>query len=118
MKTLLLALPVLLLASPALATGGYTCRTGGAKPVTVSVGFGHVPGSPLIREATRLVADGRNVPVIAPQWWLDHNELRLLLADPAALRREAIIKARRNGSTYDGSIWRGGKRRWIRCRES
>lgn len=117
MKTLLLALPVLLLAQPALATGGYTCRTGGAQPVTVSVGFGHAPGAPLLRDATRLVVGGRNVPVIAPQWWLDGSELRLLLADPSAMRREAIIKAKRNGSTYDGSLWRGGKRRWVRCRE-
>jgi hypothetical protein len=56
--------------------------------------------------------------VKAPQWWLNNAELRLLLTDPNAMRREVIIKARRNGHVYDGSLWRGGVRRWVRCRES
>jgi hypothetical protein len=33
------------------------------------------------------------------------------------MRREAIIKARRSGRAYDGNLWRGGKRHWVRCRE-
>ena len=33
------------------------------------------------------------------------------------MRRELILKTRRNGAFYDGSLWRGGKRRWVRCRE-
>ena len=93
------------------------CETAGAKPIEVAVGFGHAVGAPLISSATRLLDNGVEVPVIAPQWWLDGKEFRLLLADPDALRREAIIKARRNGDVYDGSIWRNGKRRWVRCRE-
>ena len=116
MKKYLVAAPVLLaLAAPAHATGGFVCRTAGARPVEVSVGFGHVPGSPLI--ATRLLDSGRNVPVRQAQWWLDNSELRLLLTDPNAMRREVIIKARRNGHVYDGSLWRGGIQRWVRCRE-
>lgn len=119
MKNALLVLPVLAaIAAPAHATGGMTCRTAGANPIEVSVGFGHAAGAPLISSATRLFDNGRNVSVTAPQWWLDNSELRLLLADPNALRREAIIKARRNGHVYDGSLWRHGKRRWVRCRES
>ena len=111
-------LPALLLigvASPAQATGGLVCRTAGANPVEVALGFGHVPGAPLI--ATRLTADGRHVPVLAPQWWLDDREVRLVLTDPAGMRRELVLRARRNGHAYDGSLWRGGKRRWVRCRE-
>lgn len=118
MRNALLALPLVLgLAAPAHATGGMVCRTAGAKPVEVSIGFGHAPGAPLISSATRLVDNGRNVPVTAPQWWLDDRELRLLLADPNGLRRELVLKARRSGHVYDGSLWRGGKRRWVRCRE-
>ena len=118
MKSLSFALALLVLAAtPAHATGGFVCRTAGANPIQVSVGFGHVPGAPLITSATRLTENGRNIPVIAPQWWLDNAELRLLLADPGAVRREAIIKARRNGQVYDGSLWRDGQRRWVRCRE-
>ena len=119
MKKSLLLLPILVaVAAPAHATGGMVCQTAGANPIEVSVGFGHAPGSPLISSATRLLDSGRNVPVTAPQWWLDSSELRLLLADPNALRREVIIKARRNGHVYDGSLWRHGKRRWVRCREA
>ena len=115
-KALLLApLAVLLFPAPAQATGGLVCRTAGAAPIEVSVGFGHVPGSPLI--ATRLVDNGRQVPVTAPQWWLDRTEVRLLLASPNALRQELLLRARRNGHVFDGSVWRGGKRRWVRCRE-
>ncbi len=116
MWTIILAAPLLAaLATPAQATGGFVCRTAGASPIEVGLGFGHVAGSPLI--ATRLLDRGRAVPVRQAQWWLDDKELRLLLTDPGAMRREVIIKARRNGHVYDGSLWRGGRQRWVRCRE-
>jgi hypothetical protein len=112
------ALPLLaFLAAPAHATGGFVCRTAGPRPIEVSLGFGHAPGAPLIASATRLRDNGRNIPVTAPQWWLDESELRLLLADPTAMRRELILKAKRNGHVYDGNLWRGGRRFWVRCRE-
>lgn len=117
MNKMLLFLPLLLAAAaPAQATGGFTCRTAGPRPIEVSLGFGHTPGASLF--LTRLTDNGRSVAVSAPQWWLDNSELRLLLTDPNAMRRELILKAKRNGYHYDGSIWRGGKRRWVRCRES
>lgn len=116
MKKLLLALPLALFAAtPAEATGGFVCRTAGANPVEVAVGFGHVPGSPLI--ARRLIDRGRLVPVADAQWWLDSKELRVLLISPQAQRKEVEVRAKRNGHVYDGSLWRGGKRRWVRCRE-
>ena len=102
-------------ATPAHATGGLVCQTAGANPIEVSVGFGHVAGAPLI--GTRLVDNGRNVPVRSPQWWLDNREVRLLLTDPNAQRQELLLHASRRGHAYDGSLWRGGKRRWVRCRE-
>ena len=117
MKRLLLGLPLAFLAvSPAFATGGLVCRTAGARPIEVSVGFGHVPGSPLI--LTRLRDNGRQVPATHAQWWLDNDEVRLLLIAPNAHREELKLRARRKGHVYDGSLWRGGKRRWVRCRES
>jgi hypothetical protein len=117
-RTILTLLVALGMADPAQATGGFTCRTAGARPIEVSIGFGHAVGAPLLRDATRLTVNGRSVPVTAPQWWFDGTELRLLLADPTAMRREAIVKARQNGRTFDGNLWRGGKRYWVRCRES
>ena len=97
------------------ATGGFVCRTAAARPLEASVGFGHVPGAALI--LTRLIDNGRQLAVKPAQSWLDDKELRLLLIDPNAMREELVIRARRQGATYDGSVWRKGQRRWIRCRE-
>lgn len=112
----ILALAFLLgIAPPAYATGGLVCRTAGPQPIEVSVGFGHVPGAPLIQ--TRLIDADRQVPATSAQWWLDDGELRLLLISPGAEREELLLRARRNGFHYDGTIRRNGKRRWVRCRE-
>ena len=102
-------------AASAHATGGLACRTAGVRPVVVSLGFGHVPGSPLIM--TQLIDAGRTVPVSAAQWWLDNQELRVVLISPGASKQELLLRARRTGQFYDGHLWRSGKRRWVRCRE-
>ena len=102
-------------AVPAHATGGLVCRTAGARPIELSVGFGHVPGSPLLH--ARLLDAGRNVPVSAAQWWLDGKEVRILLVGPDALKQELLLRAARNGRALDGNLWRGGQRRWVRCHE-
>jgi hypothetical protein len=102
-------------ASPASASGGLSCRTGAPGPVQIDLAFGHVFGTPLV--SSRLLDSGRNIPVAHPQWWLDRNEVRLVLTGPDANREELRLIAGRKGAVYDGSIWRGGKRRWIRCRE-
>ncbi len=116
MKKYALALPLLFLApSAAHATGGLVCRTAGPAPIEVSLGFPHGFGAPLF--LTRLRDSGRDIPVSAPQWWLDNSEVRLLLFKPNEHSQELLLKARRNGHTYDGNLWRGGKRRWVRCRE-
>ena len=114
-KLTILASGAVFAAAPAHATGGFVCKTGAARPIEISVGFGHVPGSPLI--LTRLTDNRRQVPVKDAQWWLDKDELRLVLIDPAATRRELVLRAKRSGHFYDGSLWRGGQRRWVRCRE-
>jgi hypothetical protein len=115
MKRLFVLAPLIGFAAPAHATGGYLCRTAGPLPIEVSVGFGHVPGAPLI--STRLIDAGRLVPTTSAQWWLDDSDLRLLLISPSAEREELLLRARRNGFHYDGTIRRDGKRRWVRCRE-
>jgi len=116
MKKILFALPlVFVAAAPARATGEFVCRTAGPRSVEVSVGFGHVPGSPLI--LTRLTDNGRIVPVQSAQWWFDNQEMRLLLIDPNARQEQLKLKAKRNRYTYDGTIWRNGQRHWVRCRE-
>ena len=112
---LIVAMVATSLVAPAHATGGLICRTAGARPIEVSVGFGHVPGSPLI--LVRLLDSGRIVPVSAAQWWFDQREVRILLISTSALKQELLLRARRTGPVYDGVLWRSAKRRWVRCRE-
>ncbi|HEX2804187.1 MAG TPA: hypothetical protein VHN55_09460 [Sphingomicrobium sp.] len=117
MKTFLLALPLLVLAAgPAHATGGLACRTAGADPIQVSLVIGHTAVASVV--GARLSHNGRDVAVKVAQSWLDPAEFRLDLTDPNALRHELRIRAKANGRYYDGSLWRHGKRRWVRCREA
>lgn len=116
MNKYLPALPLLLLAaSPATATGGLICRTAGARPIEVALVVSHTAVSAVV--SARLTDNGRQVPVAVAQSWLEPNEVRLDLTDRNAMRHELRLRARRNGSVYDGSIWRFGHRRWVRCRE-
>ena len=105
-----------LLASPAYATGGFQCRTAADPRIEITLGFGHTAGSALFSQ--RLRVDGKDIPVDAPQWWLDDNDLRLVLTDEQANERLAVVKAKREGDAYDGSVVYRGKSHWIRCRES
>lgn len=117
MPKVYLALPfVLLVATPAHATGGLFCETAGANPIQVQLVIGHTVVSPVVQ--ARLTDNGTEVPVTVAQAWLEENELRVDLTDPNAERHELRLLAKRKGENYDGSIWRGGKRRWVRCVES
>ena len=78
--------------------------------------FGHSAGSALFSQ--RLRVDGKEIAVDAPQWWLDDDELRVVLTDTQANERLAIGKAKRKGDAYDGTVVSQGRRHWIRCRES
>jgi hypothetical protein len=106
----------LLAASPAFATGGLVCRTAGSRPIEVATVVSHTAVSSIV--SARLTDNGRQVPVAVAQSWLEPNEIRLDLTDRNAMRPEARLRVKRNGSVYDGSIWRLGQRRWVRCRES
>jgi hypothetical protein len=117
MRKLLLALPLVLLAeAPAHSTSGMVCGTANPNPVEVSIVIGNTVGSPIV--SGRLLDEGKAVEVRAVQWWVDASELRLLLVDPEALREEVLIKAKKNGQFYDGTLVRSGRSRWVRCREA
>ena len=113
---LLLALASLAVSAPATATGGFNCETAGPRPIQVMLGVGHVPGAPII--LSRLVDNGRNVKVSAAQWWFDSGEFKLFLIAQDAVREELVLRAVRKGAFYDGSVWRNGRKRWVRCREA
>ena len=111
-----LALAAFIAAAPASATGGLECKTAGPRPLRIVVGFGHVPGAPLI--LTRLEDSGRNIAVTAPQWWFDRWGIRLLLVAKDGWREEALLKAVDKKGHWDGSVWRNGRKRWVRCYEN
>ena len=118
MNKSVLLLPILLaIAVPAHATGGLTCRTAGARPLEVSLVIGHTAVSSV--HSARLRDNGRSVPVSVAQSWLEPSDAAPGPAPTSnATRREARLLAKKNGRFYDGSIWRGGQRRWVRCREA
>ncbi len=107
---------MLLIATPAYATGGLVCRTAGTHPIEVALVISHtvVPSA----VSARFTEYGRDTPVRVAQSWFEPREIRLDLVDPQAQRHELRLRAQRNGRFYDGSIWRNAKRRWVRCRES
>lgn len=109
------ALTTFAFATPARATGGLVCQTAGPRPVSVSLVIGLTAVSHVVQ--ARLSDNGADVPVTVAQSWLDRNELRLDLTDPNAERHELRLRARAKGDGYDGSLWRHGKRRWVRCIE-
>ena len=95
-----------LASSPAAATGGLLCTTAAKPEIKVSIGFGHVPGAPIV--AKHLRVDGKKIAVQAPQWWLDDEEMRLELTD-AATNTLLLARTKRNGWTYDGQVtWAEG----------
>ena len=103
------------LAAPAQASGGLLCRTAGARPIDLRLVVSHTAVAAVV--SARLIDDGRDVPVALAQSWIEPGELRIDLVDREAQRHELRLRARQNGRFYDGSVWRGGKRRWVRCRE-
>ena len=113
----LLFMSVLLAAAPAQATTGLICSTSGPPPIHLALAISHTAFPSVV--SARLTDNRREVPVVTAQSWFDTSEVRVDLVDRNALRHEARLRATWNAKarSYDGSLWRGGKRRWIRCRE-
>jgi hypothetical protein len=117
MKRTLLALAAMLLAAPATATTGLICSTAGSPPVHLALAISHTAVPSVV--SVRLTDNRREVPVAPAQSWFDKSEVRVDLVDRNAMRHEARIRAtwRLSSRSYDGSLWRNAKRRWVRCRE-
>jgi hypothetical protein len=111
----LLAATMLLLPAPAAATSGLICSTAGSPPIHLALVISHTAVPAVV--AVRLTDNRRDVPVVTAQSWFDPTEVRVDLVDRNAMRHEARLRAVRRGQAYDGSLWRDGKRRWVRCRE-
>ena len=117
MKRLLFLLAgALLLPAPAFATTGLVCRTAGSPPIHLALVISHTAVPAVV--SARLTDKRRDVPVVTAQSWFDSAEIRVDLVDRNALRHEARLRAVKHGRAYDGTLWRNGKRHWVRCRES
>lgn len=103
------------LAAPGHASGGLMCRTAGPRPIDLRLVISHTAVSAVV--SARLIDNGRDVPVALAQSWLEPNDIRVDLVDRNAQRHELRLRVSKNGRVYDGSMWRGGKRHWTRCRE-
>ena len=112
----LLFVSVLLVAAPARATTGLICSTADP-PIQLALTISHTAVPAVV--SARLTDNRRDVPVVTAQSWFDTSEIRVDLVDRNAMRHEARLRATWRSATrsYDGTLWRGGKRRWIRCRE-
>ena len=116
-KILIAAVALLVTPQAAIATTGLICSTGGEGPVHLALAVSHT-AVPAVA-SVRLTSNGREVPVVVAQSWFDPSEVRIDLTDRNAARHEARLRAtwRAASRSYDGSLWRAGKRWWIRCRE-
>jgi hypothetical protein len=114
-RLLLLAASALSLSAPASATTGLVCSTAGSPPIHLALVISHTAVPAIV--SARLTDNRREVPVVTAQSWFDPVEIRVDLVDRNATRHEARLRATKRGATYDGTLWRNGQRRWIRCRE-
>ncbi len=115
MKRLLIAAGAALLPAPAFATTGLICSTAGSPPIHLTLVIGHTAVPAVV--SARLTDNRRQVPVVTAQSWFDANEVRVDLVDRNAMRHEARLRAVKRGQAYDGTLWRNGRRHWVRCRE-
>lgn len=115
-KLLLCPLLALVAATPAYATGGLTCSTAGPSAIELNLVIGH-NAVPAVIQA-RLTDNGREVAVSLAQSWIERGHILVDLVDPNVEHHELRLSVRAKGDHYDGSLWRSGKRRWVRCSES
>jgi hypothetical protein len=114
-KTFLLAATMSLLPAPAAATTGLICSNTGSPPIHLALVISHTAVPAVV--SVRLTDNRRDVPVVIAQSWFDSSEIRVDLVGRNAMRHEARLRAVKRGQAYDGTLWRNGKRRWVRCRE-
>ena len=114
MKRILFTLAALC-AAPANATTGLICSTAGPPSIHLALAISHTAVPAIV--SARLTDNRRDVPVATAQSWFDDKEVRVDLVNRNATRHEARLRATKRGTAYDGTVWRGGKRRWVRCRE-
>jgi hypothetical protein len=119
--SLLLALPLLLGAAPAFATGGFACEATDGSGIAIGGTIGHVVGAPLVgawlqvREQTRATTD-TPAQIAVGRSWIDEHEIRLDLVDPNFERFEAQLRVRTSeAGEARGTLLRDGVTHPVRC---
>lgn len=117
MKKLMFLMGACIFAVPAHATTGLICSSGGPPPIQLALAISHTAVPSIV--SARLTDNRRDIQVVTAQSWFDRREVRIDLVDRNAMRHEARLRAtwRPSSRSYDGTIWRNGKGRWVRCRE-
>jgi hypothetical protein len=118
---LLLASALLLAATPALATGGFDCRTTDGSNIRLSGTIGHTIVSPLVgarlQLGDRVLATTDSNPEIAiGRSWIGDNEIRVDLVDANVTRIEVRLRAEYMAGAFAvGTLVRDGVSHPVRC---
>ena len=119
-RALLAGLPLLLLASPALATGGIDCRATDRSGIELFISFGNgrgwnIDGALLLVGDQSLQAGGDDTPLMVVRRWNDFVEIRIELADRQTEQPEAVMRARWRRGVATGTLVRRGVSHPVRC---
>ena len=119
-RSLLLPLPLALMASPAVATGGFHCRAADGSNIAMSGTIGHVIAAPLVGAALHLGERTLSTTDQSPQVaigrsWIDEREIRVDLVDAQFMRFEAQLRARVTRDGAVGTLVREGRTHRVRC---
>ena len=107
-------------ASPALATGGFTCEANDGSRLALSGVTGHGVVTPLVgarlRLGERLLSSDGDAPGLAiAQSWIDDERLWVDLVDPQAMRFEARLRVKVGKGGATGTLERDGRAHPVRC---
>ena len=119
-RSLILAMPLALLASPAFATGGFHCSATDGSGIAMSGTVGRVVGNPLVGAALHLgertlSTTDQSAQIAIGRSWLDEREIRVDLVDANAERFEAQLRVRVTRRRVAGTLVRQGRTHPVRC---
>jgi hypothetical protein len=117
----LIVCPLALLAAPALATGGFDCRTTDGSNIGLAGTIPHAISGGVLNARLEigdrvLETHGPRPEISIGQSWIDEREIRVDLVDPQIERFEARLRVRtdRRGNSV-GTLVREGRTHPVRC---
>jgi hypothetical protein len=120
-RTFFLGLPMLFVAGPAFATGGFACETTDGSGIAIGGTIGHVVGAPLVgawlEVGGRMRATTDTPPALSVgRSWIDEREIRVDLVDPNFERLEAQLRVQTtDGGEARGTLVLGRASHPVRC---